>query len=114
MKVIIAGGRDFSPLPVHAIWLKERLLSLKCTKVISGKCKGADSFGEIAAIFMGIPIKPFPANWRMYGKSAGPIRNSEMAEYADAVILFPGGAGTANMKREAVAQSLIIIEYKGQ
>ena len=33
-----------------------------------------------------------PANWDNYGKRAGFIRNSEMAEYADACIVFWNGS----------------------
>ena len=33
-----------------------------------------------------IPLKMFYPNWDRYGKSAGMIRNKEMAEYAEALI----------------------------
>lgn len=46
-----------------------------------------------------IPIKVFLANWPEHGRAAGPIRNREMAEYADALIAFWDwkSAGTKNM-----------------
>ena len=44
-------------------------------------------------------------------KAAGPIRNKEMAEYADAVALFPGGTGTESMFKEAKAADIKIYNY---
>jgi predicted Rossmann-fold nucleotide-binding protein len=34
-----------------------------------------------------------------------------MAQYADALILFPGGRGTADMKARAVKHGLNIVEW---
>lgn len=111
-KVIVAGGRDFSPLDKHRTWLKEKLLEIKAKEVVSGGCTGADKFGEDIAKELNIRIKSFPANWAKYGKSAGPIRNKQMAEYANVCILFPGGRGTASMKDLSIRHGLEIIEYE--
>ena len=66
---------------------------------ISGRCKGADMLGERYAKENGYKIEYFPANWDLYGKSAGPIRNREMAKAADFVICFWDNAsrGTKSM-----------------
>jgi Protein of unknown function (DUF2493). len=112
MKVIIAGGRDYRPTRCAWFWLRDMLLSLKCTEVVSGKASGADAMGEKIAERMGFPLKSFPADWNKYGKAAGPMRNEQMAQYADACILFPGGSGTENMKSRAIAHGLKVIEYK--
>lgn len=115
MKLIIAGSRDFE---IHwtgiaaAIQLSD-LLSEKVTEVVSGVAKGVDT----AAIdfanedwrqdyptcsYEPIPVKLFPADWEAHGKAAGPIRNKQMAEYADALLLIWDGEsrGSANMKKE--------------
>jgi hypothetical protein len=57
-----------------------------------------------------VPLKIFPAQWSIYGKGAGYIRNREMAQYADALIAFWDGKskGTKNMIDEAKKQGLII------
>ena len=70
----------------------------------------------------GIPIKPFPAKWddleapgavirvnswgKKYNAKAGIDRNAEMIEEADAVALFPGGKGTRDTHRRAIARGL--------
>lgn len=48
---------------------------------------------------MQIPVIHFPANWDKHGKSAGHIRNAEMAKYADALVAFWDGKskGTKGM-----------------
>lgn len=126
MKTIIAGGRDFVPTQKD----EELLDSLKdqITEVVSGKAKGADAFGEVWAQFNKIPIKEFPAEWdnfdlpivvrrtNKYGKeynaAAGACRNEQMAKYADAVVLFPGGKGTEDMYKQAVKYKLKIFDFR--
>jgi hypothetical protein len=46
-----------------------------------------------------VPIASFPAKWERYGKRAGPIRNREMADYADvAVVIWDDNSpGSRNM-----------------
>lgn len=53
----------------------------------------------------------FPANWKKFGKAAGPLRNVKMIEEGkpDVVIAFPGGHGTANMVALAEASGIPVI-----
>lgn len=47
--------------------------------VVAGRIiKGADMMGREAAIRLGLPWRPFPADWRKHGRAAGPIRNRQM------------------------------------
>lgn len=109
MKIIIAGGRDFKPSRDDWFMLRDLLLSNGCTEVVSGGASGADKAGEIVGERLGLPVRVFHAEWNTYGKMAGPRRNKLMAEYADAVILLPGGRGTDSMRNEAKAAGLKII-----
>lgn len=61
--------------------------------------KGADTLGELWALKEGKRVARFPANWNKYGRAAGPVRNKQMAEYADALIVFiwNNSRGSANM-----------------
>jgi hypothetical protein len=112
MKVIIAGGRDFVGTDVHKKWLKKTLNKLKCDEVLSGCASGADKFGEMVAEELGLTVKKYPAEWKKYKKSAGIKRNKQMVEKADALVLFPGGKGTKNIKELATKRKLHIIENK--
>src|SRR5687767_3965572 len=101
MKLIIAGGRDYKFSVDDFVVLEKLHRQHQITEVVSGKARGADFYGEVWAYEHQIPIKAFPADWKTHGKAAGPIRNQEMARYADAVALFPGGKGTESMFKEA-------------
>lgn len=59
--------------------------------------------GERWADAHGIPIERYPADWTKYGRGAGPLRNREMAEKADAALVIWDGVsrGSKSMIREA-------------
>lgn len=90
MRIIIAGGRDFN----NYNYLREgvkNIISLlerenpgitESIEFVSGGARGADSLGEQFANYEGYPVKRFPAEWKIYGRKAGPIRNEQMAKYA--------------------------------
>ena len=104
MKLIIAGGRDIGKKWCWGMitdLLQEFQLE-NISEVVSGACKGIDDLGEWYAFNMSKSVKKFPADWDKHGKAAGPIRNKEMAEYADALLLIWNGKsrGSASMKRE--------------
>jgi hypothetical protein len=112
MKVIIAGGRDYV-FTTSDIQLLNRLrIQIPITEVVSGGARGADHCGEEWANKHNIPIKLFPANWDKHGKAAGAKRNKQMAQYADAVILFPGGRGTDCMFELAGEEKIKIFDYR--
>lgn len=104
MRVIVAGSRGFDDYQL----LNNELTTLKMlsesnktpiTEVVSGTARGADKFGEIWAEQNGIKLIKFPADWTRYGKSAGYVRNEEMAKYADILYAFWDGTskGTKHM-----------------
>lgn len=96
MRIIIAGGRDFNDylllekecnrickqLSDEGYFSKVIGISQHSIEVISGTANGADKLGERFAKEYGFKIKRFPANWNLYGKSAGYKRNEQMALYA--------------------------------
>jgi hypothetical protein len=110
MKLIISGGRDYE-MTAYDFYRLEQLLP-HVTEVVSGGARGVDSSGELWASASGVPVTRFPADWSL-GKRAGMLRNREMAEYADAVALFPGGKGTENMAHEAAIRGLRIYDFRG-
>ena len=108
VRIIICGSREFNDyaklcrvmdnIGIHSIANNDYV------EIISGHARGADMAGEKFANQYGYPLKVFPADWDTYGKSAGMIRNRQMADYAAQadeaiVVAFPIGAsrGTRNM-----------------
>jgi hypothetical protein len=126
MKVIIAGGRDFDDY--HKLeWICDSILAEEDEpiEIVSGTARGADKLGEryveekikkLTGIFE-YKLTKFPANWDEYGKSAGYIRNEEMAEYADMLIAFWDweSKGTKHMIDLARKHGLqvIVVAYDG-
>ena len=101
-KVVIAGSRGFSNYKLLKETCDKYLREKKKTHnvvVISGHARGADSLGEKYASDEDLDLEIYPADWKKYGKSAGFMRNKQMADIADAVIAFWNGEshGTKHM-----------------
>ena len=100
MKIIIAGGRNFTDYQTLCKVCDNLLQDQTNIEIVSGAYyKGADKLGEQYAKERCYKITYFPAHWKHYGKAAGPKRNQEMANYADVLIAFWDGKskGTKNM-----------------
>lgn len=122
MKIIIAGGRDFNNYDLlvkevsHILTTSLVHIPLNEFEIVSGTASGTDKLGEKFSKDYKLKLKQFPADWTKHGKSAGYIRNKQMAEYADALIAFWNGEskGTQHMINSAREKGLIIykISYK--
>lgn len=114
MKVIIAGSRHLDSYEEVEQSIKRSGFTI--TEVCSGGARGVDRQGEIYATKHNISLRSFPAEWNKYRTAAGPIRNRQMAEYADALIALWDGEsrGTKNMILEAYSRNLRIYvkDYK--
>ena len=103
MKVIIAGGRQFSDYSLleskldflfsNAIKRGEEI------EIVCGEARGADLLGKRYAESKGLIVKSFPANWNAYGRRAGYLRNAEMADYSTHLVAFwdSSSKGTKHM-----------------
>lgn len=100
MRIIIAGSRGITDPTIVDKGMRSLITKLGLpTEIVSGGAKGVDELGERWAKQMGIPVKRFDADWDTYRKAAGPKRNRQMAEYADALLLVWDGTsrGSWNM-----------------
>lgn len=86
LRIIVCGGRNFNDYDRMKDEIDKIIAKfnryVQEIEIVSGHCAGADQLGEQYARERGYPCKVFPANWEKYGRSAGPIRNSEMIKYA--------------------------------
>ena len=112
MKTIIAGGRTVTDDALITAAVDACPWSI--SEIVSGAAKGVDQLGEDWAEQNEIPVKRFPANWKEHGRAAGPIRNREMAEYAEALIAIWDGQskGTGNMIKTAEKLGLEVSVYR--
>ena len=112
MKLVIAGGRDYKFTDEDIRFLKYFIKTYQVSQIITGGCSGADTQAHHFAADNKIMSVAFHADWKTYGKAAGPIRNQKMAKEGDAVILFPGGKGTQSMYNCAVAENMVIYDRR--
>lgn len=122
MKVIIAGGRDFTNVNVMATTLNnlqdvDHVIEIEKLTLICGMARGADLTAYKLFREVGLPIKMYPADWDQYGKQAGFIRNTQMADVADMLIAFWDGEskGTAHMINTMKQQHkpVFVFNYEG-
>ena len=110
MKTIIAGGRDYTFTDDDRKFLNGIKDSI--SEVVCGGAPGADNEGKVWAEQNDIAIKLFPADWKKYGRGAGPKRNRMMAEYANCLVLFTGGRGSSSIFKEAQSKNLKIHDLR--
>ena len=116
MKVLVCGGRDY---PAEAVWqylehCAPAELGARITVLLHGGATGADQAAAEWAkrsAAEGVKAVAYPANWRRFGKRAGPLRNQRMLDEGrpEAVIAFAGGRGTADMVSRAEAGGVRVI-----
>lgn len=101
-RVVIAGCRDYNNYEKAKSYIDFCLSNIRKEYdiiILSGCASGADSIGERYAEENGSMVEKYPADWKRYGRSAGPRRNKQMAEICDYVICLWDGKskGTKSM-----------------
>ena len=94
-KVIIAGSRTITDILVVRKAIEQRAFAID--ELVHGNAEGVDRIAQRWAEGKEIPIKIFPAQWRKHDRAAGPIRNIEMAKYADCLIAIYDGKSKGTM-----------------
>lgn len=104
--IIVCGGREYADRErvfaaldrVHAKRQITLLVHGACMNEATGELSGADRWADEWARERGVQVEPHPADWTTWGKSAGPMRNQQMANAgAHGLVAFPGDAGTRSM-----------------
>ncbi len=108
LRVIVAGGRKYTDYGQMRRTLIDLYDSTEAMEIVHGGAKGADTLAGQFAAELGRRCKVFPADWSNHGRTAGPIRNIAMAEYADELVAFWDGAsrGTHHMIKTALSNRL--------
>ena len=119
-KVIIAGCRDFKNYNQLKNYcdkvLRSKIKEGYEIKIVSGTANGADKLGERYAKEKGYEVLQFPADWDTHGRSAGYIRNKQMAENADTCICFWNGVSNGTKWMIEIAKEkqlpLRVVKYE--
>lgn len=112
MRVIIAGSREITDIRILLAAVQASGFTI--TEVVEGGARGVDRMAREWARANLIPYRTFDANWDLYGKKAGPIRNREMAAYGEALIAIPSSVsrGTQDMIRQANVKGLQVYVHR--
>lgn len=113
MRFVVFGGRNYSNRELVFKTLDNLLKKHGKFVVVSGAASGADTLAAdwARARSKYVRLEEYPAEWKKYGRAAGPIRNREMANAAiDMGICFEGGRGTAHMKSLLEDKGIPVIE----
>lgn len=107
MRTIIAGSRDITDYATVLTAIENaKKQGIVISVVISGTAIGVDSLGERYAAEHNLPVEQFRPDWSL-GKTAGFIRNQQMAEVAEACIAVTNGSnGTKDMINRALRKRL--------
>ena len=113
MRILVCGGRGYKDSGKVFEVLDGLHREHGALTIIEGGAAGADTFaGEWTCMQRTCRLITEPADWKRYGRPAGPIRNQEMLDNHKPVLVvaFPGGRGTAHMMRIARSSGIAVIE----
>ncbi len=85
MKLLIAGSRSITDFDLTDFVPHE------ATLIISGGAKGIDTIAENFAEANGINTQVFLPEYELYGRGAPLVRNKEMVNFCDAVLVIWDG-----------------------
>lgn len=113
MRLLVCGSRYWN----HREFLYEVLDHLDLDEieaVIEGEAPGADTMAREWAESRGIGdrVLRFPANWDLYGRAAGPIRNKQMIVEGKPTLVvafsenLDNSRGTKNMVQQSLKADL--------
>lgn len=110
--VTVAGPRDYTDNE-FVINILDGLLSNIVTKhnrrvhIIEGGASGVDAIAKQYALQRRVNFTEVKADWKQYGRSAGPRRNGKMAEMSDyCIVFYKGTKGSASMIAEALKKKV--------
>lgn len=89
MRLLVCGSRDWTDdIAVEAV-----IKYFEPTVICQGEARGADLIAKSIAIKLGIDFVGYKADWKTYGKGAGPVRNTRMLKQfrPDVVVAFKDG-----------------------
>lgn len=114
MKILLCGSRGWKNEDLIRKHLTDLARQDPFATVIEGGGKGADQTGRRIARSLGLNVITYWANWKAFGKGAGPARNQKMVDQKpDVVLAFwdgqsPGTKDTLDRARKAGIKRIIV------
>lgn len=97
MKLAIIGSRGLTDIEL------DRYIGTEAEEIVSGGAVGIDSCAAEYARSRGLPLTEFLPQYKRYGRAAPIVRNREIVDYSDEIIVFWDGSskGTASVIKYA-------------
>lgn len=118
VKILICGDRNWTDEDgIHRVMeMFARIHKDVKLVIIEGGASGADSLAKKVAKKFNLEVIEERADWKRYGKAAGPIRNKKMLKYKpDMVVAFHDNLkeskGTKNMLKLAWYAKIPLVHY---
>ena len=86
MKIAIVGSRNLTNIPL------DRYVGEEVTEIVSGGAVGVDTCAAEYAKNQGLRLTEFLPEYELYGRAAPIVRNKQIVDYADRVIVFWNGS----------------------
>jgi len=117
-RILVTGSRNWSDRATVVAALQPYALAFPGAMLVHGDCPtGLDRIAAEYWAAWRFPIEAHPAQWDVFGKNAGPIRNKHMVSLGASVCLgFPIGTslGTRGCMELAVAAGILTLEIKSR
>jgi hypothetical protein len=121
-RVLVTGSRDWTdPAPIFRALYYQRMIAGDAGMIIvHGDCAtGADAIADRWGRQFypdTVLVEPNPADWKHWGKAAGPMRNQLMVDLGADVCLafpFPNSRGTRDCIERARAAGIPVQVFEG-
>ncbi len=115
MRILVTGSRDWDDSFAVGKVISMHLDDDSNHVIVQGGCPtGADLFAREFAAQRGIKVESHLADWKQYGRSAGPKRNAEMVRLgADCCLAFikNGSKGATHCAKLAGESGIPVVSY---
>lgn len=111
----IIGSRDYN-LGLTGLDILFNIMNIEPSLIVSGHGGKSDLSGEYYSDLCGIDTLIFPADWKKYGKRAGFMRNTDIADNSDIILSLWDGESRGTLdtmkKMKLSGKSVIYFNFK--
>jgi len=107
LRVLICGDRNWGNNTMIENVIDNLIEEHGPIIIIHGDARGADRIAHMMAHKKGCEIRPFPAQWHIHGRAAGPLRNQQMLDEGNPsmVIAFHNDITNSKGTKDMVARA---------
>ena len=98
MKLAVIGSRDLTAIPL------DNYITADVEEIISGGAIGVDTCAAEYAKRKGLKLTVFLPEYEKYGRAAPIVRNKEIVDHADMILIFWNGSSKGTLSVIKYAQ----------